>query len=198
MDKNIEKRQMIIESAMRELVKNDIQGTSMSKISKTSNIPVGSLYLYFDSKADLVTEIYRYCLLVLMDELVKLDVSVLNENTFHTIVNTLLNFLTENPLILEFVERYSNSPIINGEVKSELYQEYETLFSKLIDSLSIRENAKLNISESLLIEYLKGAILMPIRASIITGNNYSTDQWESYFGYLWSNIVSQILDVKSV
>ena len=190
MDKNIDKKKMIIESAMKEIIKNDIQGTSMNKISKASNIPVGSLYLYFESKVELVTEIYRYCMLELIEELIKLDITSLNENTLHTMITVLLKFLTKNPLILEFIERYSNSPIINEEVKSELQEIYEAIFNKLIILLPTHGDSKLIISESLLIEYLKGAILMPIRASVITGNYYSEDQWRGYSKYIWSNLVS--------
>ena len=55
------KRERLL-SAVRDLVlEHGIQGTSMSKISKTSGLPMGTIYGMYPAKEDLINAAYLYC-----------------------------------------------------------------------------------------------------------------------------------------
>jgi len=54
-----DKRAAILEATLRLISKHGFHGTAMSKVSKEACVSVGTIYHYFDSKDDLIDELYK-------------------------------------------------------------------------------------------------------------------------------------------
>ncbi len=54
------KRQLILDSALDLMARRGYHGVSVKDIAKEADISLGSMYTYFDSKEQLVNELYRH------------------------------------------------------------------------------------------------------------------------------------------
>jgi len=54
-----DKRQAILDATLRLISKNGFHGTAMSKIAQEAGVSTGSIYHYFDSKDELIDELYK-------------------------------------------------------------------------------------------------------------------------------------------
>ncbi|WP_379130018.1 TetR/AcrR family transcriptional regulator [Paenibacillus sp. sgz500958] len=68
-DKNIDKKEKIIKTAMQLFAVKGSSATSMQEIAELSGISKGSLYLVFKSKEELERSIYIYCFRMIRDPL---------------------------------------------------------------------------------------------------------------------------------
>jgi len=58
--KDSNKVDVIFESSLSLIYKEGIAGLTMAKIAKSANIATGTLYVYFESKEQLLNELYKY------------------------------------------------------------------------------------------------------------------------------------------
>lgn len=58
--KDSNKVDVIFESSLNLIYKEGIAGLTMAKIAKSANIATGTLYVYFESKEQLLNELYKY------------------------------------------------------------------------------------------------------------------------------------------
>jgi len=58
--RNDQKKNKILESTVKLMAAQGINGVSMSMIAKESGIPQATIYVYFSSKEELLRELYRY------------------------------------------------------------------------------------------------------------------------------------------
>lgn len=61
LDKTDEKRIRLFEAARDLILESGIQGASMSKISKTAKLPMGTIYAMYPAKEDLINATYTFC-----------------------------------------------------------------------------------------------------------------------------------------
>ena len=54
-----DKRTAILEATLKLIAKNGFHGTAMSKVAKEAGVSAGIIYHYFDSKDDLVDELFK-------------------------------------------------------------------------------------------------------------------------------------------
>ncbi|MDX1905629.1 MAG: TetR/AcrR family transcriptional regulator [Bacteroidia bacterium] len=52
------RKELIINTARKQIVQHGLYDASIGKIARAANIPVGSVYTYFDSKESLIHEIF--------------------------------------------------------------------------------------------------------------------------------------------
>ena len=53
-----DKKNIVLESTLELIAERGVYSTSMSQIAKHSNIAVGTIYLYFPNKEDLINSLY--------------------------------------------------------------------------------------------------------------------------------------------
>ncbi|GAA5042664.1 hypothetical protein GCM10011506_45420 [Marivirga lumbricoides] len=111
MEEISEKKKAIFESALKLVQKCGFHGTPMSMIAKNANVAAGTLYLYFESKDELLTALFNY-------NKKKVETAVdqyLNDETsykeqFFKIWLHLYKFYITNTEVLKYFEQYINSP----------------------------------------------------------------------------------------
>ena len=60
MEQVTDKKQAIFDATLRLISENGFHGTAMSKVAKEANVSTGIIYHYFESKDDLIAELYRH------------------------------------------------------------------------------------------------------------------------------------------
>lgn len=105
------KKKAIFDSTL-DLVKDlGFHGTTMSLVSKNAGVAAGTIYHYFESKDQLICELYaynRHRLVEIVDEAVVEDQTC--QKNFFSIWRKLYQFYTDNTNVLIFFEQFVNSP----------------------------------------------------------------------------------------
>jgi TetR/AcrR family transcriptional regulator, repressor of fatR-cypB operon len=109
--KTIDKRAEVMTVAMKLLAENGFHRVPMSMIAARANVAVGTIYLYFAGKDELITELFK--------ELEHKILGTLREGfptagpireRFLYLTGKILRFLIENPLSFRYIEQFMNSP----------------------------------------------------------------------------------------
>ena len=117
MDHVEDKRQAILDATLRLISKNGFHGTAMSKVAQEARVSTGIIYHYFDSKNDLMNELYKH---------IKRNFGqMLNESFDQTqplktqirqVLGLMIRYYIHRPLESAFLEQYTRSPYYSFEV----------------------------------------------------------------------------------
>jgi AcrR family transcriptional regulator len=120
-----DKRTAILKATLRLISKNGFHGTAMSKVAKEAGVSAGIIYHYFDSKDDLMDELYR--------EIKRNFGQTTNESFDQTqplkaqirqILGHMIRYYIHRPLESAFLEQYTRSPYFSSEIEAEVSQYY--------------------------------------------------------------------------
>jgi AcrR family transcriptional regulator len=111
MEELAEKKRAILESTLELIKENGFHGTPMSLVAKQAGVAAGTIYHYFESKDELICELYSY-VKERTGEALKAgdDAALTYQERFFAIWMGLFNFYIENPNVLRFFEQFVNSP----------------------------------------------------------------------------------------
>jgi TetR/AcrR family transcriptional regulator, repressor of fatR-cypB operon len=115
----MEKREMIIHTAMKLLTDNGVQATPMSAIAKAADTGMGTIYNYFPTKEDLINEIYLY---IKRESFKTLMLPVSEESIkkrFDHFYRSMILYYTKNPLQFRFMDQFQSSPILTARTRKE-------------------------------------------------------------------------------
>lgn len=112
-DKQNEKRKAILEASLKLFGEKCFQDTSTASISQEANVGTGTLFCYFDSKEDLVNELYLEC----KEEFGAFAAEGVWEHPsfklrLRHIFDRQLQWYAENPQKIKFMVQFSSSPLI--------------------------------------------------------------------------------------
>lgn len=106
-----DKQKAIFDSTLTLIRDHGFHGTTMNLVAKKAGVAAGTIYHYFESKDELISELYKHNR--------KLTVEVINNSlneqhtfkeNFYNLWATLYQFYIDNTNILIFFEQYVNSP----------------------------------------------------------------------------------------
>ena len=107
----LDKRTEIMTVAMELLAENGFHRVPMSMIAARANVAVGTIYLYFTGKDELITKLFQE---------LEYKISVTVREGFPTagpirerflyLTGKILRFLIGNPLSFRYIEQFMNSP----------------------------------------------------------------------------------------
>ncbi|MDQ5984406.1 MAG: putative HTH-type transcriptional regulator [Syntrophus sp. SKADARSKE-3] len=109
--KSFVKRDEIMAVAMSLLAENGFHRVPMSMIAAKANVAVGTIYIYFNGKDELITELFK--------ELENRIIATIREGfptegpireRFLYLTGKVLRFLIDNPLHFRYLEQFMNSP----------------------------------------------------------------------------------------
>jgi AcrR family transcriptional regulator len=115
-------QQAVLETTLNIIIRKELQATSMALIAKESGVSTGSIYHYFQSKEDIVNELYK-AIVTFNGEYVReglLQGSTIREK-FELGWNRVIDLGKQYPQGFQFIEQYSFSPYIYDEVKQAAY-----------------------------------------------------------------------------
>ncbi len=120
-----DKRTVILNATLRLISKNGFHGTVMSKVAQEAGVSAGIIYHYFDSKDDLMDQLYKH--------IKRKFGQMINESFAQTqplkiqirqILGIMIRYYIQRPLESAFLEQYTRSPYYNPEIEMEASQYY--------------------------------------------------------------------------
>lgn len=125
LDKQSEKRKAILEASLNLFCEKCYQDTSTASISQAANVGTGTLFCYFDSKEDLVNELY----LQSKEEFaIYIEEGVWEYPTFKTrlrhILNRIIEWYIENPKKILFMTQYRSSALITNATREKATERF--------------------------------------------------------------------------
>ena len=125
MDQVDDKRTAILEATLRLISKNGFHGTAMSKVAKEAGVSAGIIYHYFDSKDDLMDELYRSTKRKFgQAAAANLDTSQPLKTQVRQILGNIIRYYIQRPLESAFLEQYTRSPYYSAEIEQEVSHYY--------------------------------------------------------------------------
>lgn len=123
-----DKRQALLQAALKLFTEHGFHGTPTSKIAKEAGVATGTLFHYFGTKEELINQLY----LEIKQELRRsLVAGIDNERTIRGKTQKgWMNFVTwalENPGKLQFFNQFSSSPYISNLTREEGVQHFRFL-----------------------------------------------------------------------
>lgn len=110
-DKKVSK---IYSAAIKIVNREGFEGSSMAKIAAEANVSPATIYLYFENKEDMIKKLFIH-LKSRMSGSYYADLTELtpSKGTFRSIWLNHYRFLTENTDEFQFLENFSNCPLMN-------------------------------------------------------------------------------------
>lgn len=125
MEKTSDKRTAILEAMLRLIAKNGFHGTAMSQVVKESGVGAGTIYYYFESKDELIDELYRIIKRDFAETILRnFDQNQPLRAQVRQIFENTLRYFIQRPQESAFVEQYSKSPYYRPEIEMEMAQYY--------------------------------------------------------------------------
>lgn len=108
-------KKRILDSALSLIAKNGFHGAPMSQLAKAAFVSVGTIYLYFHNKEDVIKELFK-------EVQNKMEAEILSgfsnkksfEKNFVSLFNNTVKFYKQNPEEFSFMEQYGISPYVKG------------------------------------------------------------------------------------
>lgn len=184
------KKTAILESALRLIKEHGFHGTPMSQIAKNASVAAGTIYHYFESKDDLIKELFLYVRDRLAEAVLKDDDERLTyrERFLNFWVNQCMFFIKHDHF-LYFLEQYLNSPYAKRfcEHESKLFKDKVNPFiRKGIDSGQIR-----NLDYELLAPIIHGSIVAAAKIHLSGHQSFTKDRLYGIAKVIWDGIKAQ-------
>lgn len=187
-NKNVtDKESALLQATLDLVIENGFHDAPMSKIAKLAGVSVGTIYLYFKSKQDLVNKLY---LIVKGDFAEKIfegftpDGEV--ETLFKTIWYNIANYKFNNYKEARFLSLCDNTPMIEEHIRQKGLQHLKPLL--LLWERGIKEGAVKNISPYLLYAYTVYPINFLIYVNQMGEYNADKKQLDDAFFITWEGI----------
>src|SRR5690606_27519218 len=105
------KKCAIFESTLRLVMKQGFHGSPMSQIALDAGVATGTIYHYFSSRDELISELFKHCRQRIGDAMFKPEEQRLPYPRYFTAIwMNLVNFYMANPEVLSFMEQFFSSP----------------------------------------------------------------------------------------
>jgi AcrR family transcriptional regulator len=149
LQKSIDKRTALLKATLSLVNNGGIQGASMAKVAKIANVSPATIYLFFESKQDLVNQLYLDGKVSLAQAAFKdFDSDKPVKENFEKIWFNLIEFQLAHKEEASFLSQCGNTPMIDEETRQEGLQHFTPLFD--LWSQGIKEGIVKDISPYLL------------------------------------------------
>ena len=118
--KDENKQQRIKEAMVRLILREGIDGTSVSKIAREAGVSPATIYVYYDSKEEMLAEVFReYAAAPYRYLMGQVSREMDGRELIETLVRGSYRFSREHEEIFSFVEQCSRCPSLSERVSEE-------------------------------------------------------------------------------
>lgn len=128
-----EKKKLILESALERIKDHGFHACPMSKVAQNAGVAAGTIYTYFESKDELIIELFDHVKQTIYEKVSQNDDPSLEfKERFFSLWNCLVGLYVEKPSIQRFFEQFMNSPYNTAEIqnKENLWHQWSDNFFK--------------------------------------------------------------------
>lgn len=184
---NVSKKNQIIEAALSLFVQQGLQATPMSQVAKAAGTGMGTIYNHFDSKESLINAIYIYvkekeAAFVFQDY----DSQKSVRWRFEYLYGRLMKYFMENPVEYQFMDRFSISPIITDETRTEGLRHFEIMRQLFEEGQAEQIIKTMPIQQ--LIYFVMGALSSIMRLQLISGQTMEDAEIKQHLVLAWDAI----------
>lgn len=150
------------------VVKQGIHGTSMSQLARETGIGTSTIYYYFDSKLEIINEIYRMIRKDFDSVLSQKKEGKSSEEIFKTYWKNLYQYYVSNPMAFEFYEFIARPPIISQQLIDETkayFLSHTKYFKEEIKNGSLK-NMDLSLLVQLAVNTVVAAVSLKLNNTI--------------------------------
>jgi AcrR family transcriptional regulator len=187
-DKNSDKRKAIMDASLKLFCAKCFQDTSTASISNEAKVATGTLFLYFESKEELVNELYLECK---GDMAAYVEEGVWDNTSFKTQLKHIwergTDWCLQNPDKLQFMTQFSSSPYITKQTREKAVS-YLKLTNEVITKAIA--NKEVNTSSVELLSRMLGGYFHNARLFLLDNTqNRNLKKWqEEIFDWIWKGI----------
>ena len=184
-----DKREAILEAALRLFVERGFYGTAVPEIADQAGVGAGTIYRYFESKEALVNAIYRqeklhFAHLVLDD----FPAAAPTREQFRLLWTRMAAFATEHTDAFIFLELHHHARYLDAESRA-VEQRMTELFTTIVTGAQTRHELKAG-SPRLLMGLVMGAFVGVIRSCVDDDQPPSGADWKLAEQCVWEAIRS--------
>lgn len=118
--KDYDKQQRIKEAMVRLILKEGLNGASVSKIAKEANVSPATIYVYYSSKEEMFAEVYRECSHHSYHFLMhRVSPDMNGAELIETLVHSFYDYTIKHEEIFSFVEQCSHCPTLSEYASDE-------------------------------------------------------------------------------
>lgn len=135
-------KNMVIETASNIADNNGLSGVSLKTVAESLNIKTPSLYNHIKSLEELLREVAHNGMRTMNERMVKIAVGKTGKEAIQSVSIEYLNYMIEHPGIYETIQWASWH---GTEETTNIYNDYLSLLTTLIQSCNLNENYTLEI-----------------------------------------------------
>jgi TetR/AcrR family transcriptional regulator, multidrug resistance operon repressor len=182
-----EKKKAILESALVLITEKGFQGSPMSQVATKAGVAAGTIYHYFESKDELIGEIFKYVSEGRKEAIyVNVDSSKPFKERFFTSWRNLYDFYINNPKIIFFLEQYLNSPYFKNQCVEDKESFHQALEKFLVEGW--KQKAFREMDAQLLQSLVHGSIITTAKMKILKKLNVTEDIIKQAITSIWDGI----------
>jgi AcrR family transcriptional regulator len=187
-DKNTDKRKAIMDASLKLFCAKCFQDTSTASISSEAGVATGTLFLYFESKEELVNELYLECK---GNMAAYIEEGIWGHTSFKTRLKHIWERGTEwylqNPEKIQFMTQFSSSPYITKQTRERAVG-YLGLMNEVITKAIA--NKEVTTSSVELLSRMIGGYFHNARLFLLDKpQNRNLKKWrEEIFDWIWNGI----------
>ncbi|MBP2033456.1 AcrR family transcriptional regulator [Clostridium algifaecis] len=183
----MDKKTLILKSALKLITENGFHGTPVSMIAKDSGVAAGTIYLHFKNKEDIFDELYIYVKADYNDAIVNgMYEGISVEDEYHLKWTNMVNYLINNPAEAKYIDQYLTSPSADKDLikdKLEKCAGLKNLYERAITSSLIKD-----ISYETVITAMLGTVNQIFRMHNSNILNIDEKVIEEVFHLFWTGI----------
>lgn len=182
-----DKKRAIFRSTMELVRERGFHGTPMSLVAKHAGVAAGTIYHYFESKEQLITELFDYAqqqVIAVVERESGSDVPF--KDSFFQLWSGLYTFYQNNQDLLRFFEQFVSSPYSAGMPPLEEDRYYTVLFAFF--ERGIQEGALKPVSPKILATLTHSSILSTAKMTASGRLELDSGELDQILQLIWNGI----------
>ncbi|WP_028551978.1 TetR/AcrR family transcriptional regulator [Paenibacillus sp. UNC451MF] len=187
----------VLETTLNIIIRKEIQATSMALIAKESGVSTGSIYHYFQSKEDIVNELYK-AIVTFNGEYVReglLQGRTIREK-FELGWSRVIDLGKKYPQGFQFIEQYSFSPYIYDEVKQAVYTGVWCEPMNRLYEEAIQQKFFIPLNPKMMVQMHYGQFVYMLKAELHGIYELTSDSVQEAIRSCWNAV--QLMDVTVI
>lgn len=153
------KKQLVLDTTLKLITSNGIQGCPMSLIAREAEVAIGTIYHYFTNKQDLINQLFcNLCEQIGNALMIGDDTGKTIHERFINFYKNFFNYFLDNPDAFFFIEQWGNPPFIPEKIIIESKKYYQ----KAIDFLKqgVESGTLKKMNNELMTNFVYGCVVM--------------------------------------
>ncbi|MBX7081583.1 MAG: TetR family transcriptional regulator [Nannocystaceae bacterium] len=117
-ERKADRRREILDAALELFVERGFHGTAVPEIAQRAGVGLGTIYRYFESKEQLVNELYRNWKSLMGAAIAQGTQQAAPRQQFHAMWAAMIGFVRAHPQGFAFVELHHHAPYLDADSRA--------------------------------------------------------------------------------